>query len=1111
MAQTSELLRRLRRIPSERRTEFLRRLESAARDQRSWPLSFRQEQLWVLHRFDPLSHAYSLAFAFDIRGPLDRVALDSALEQVFERHEILRTTFQANGDGIPVQTATARTTPKPVEEDVRSLAGALQRERLFGAAEEDARAGFDLERGPLVRLRLLRLADEEHVLLWVTHAIVFDPESAEIVLDDLAEAYSAVREARAPRWPDLTQRYGEYADWQRRWAESTACRSLVDASREDLADWEPVDVSPDRPRVPRIDFDTARVSRPVEAGLLEAVTQRAQRQDVQPAAVLLGAYASLLTRYTGSDDVIVGMPLRSSGPSGEGRMVGNCENLVAVRIDLAGDPSFEEAASRADRALRAARAQADVPFKLVLDAVGSSPDLARLPLVQVGLTCRWQPSPTRTASDTSLTVEQIPTGTGGFELLLQVDAGRPQPRLQVEYFTSLFEAASMARFLDRLSRVLTAGLSCPEARLSQMPVISERERSQILMDWNCPATPRPLELIHAAFAEQARRSPDEIALAAAGAQLTYGELDRSSNRLAQHLAQLDVGPECRVGLFLERSPRTIEAILAVLKAGGAYVPIDTAYPADRIATILTDAAVRVVVTEGRLSERLPAGDRIVVDLDADASAIAAQPTLPPNAQVAPESLAYVLFTSGSTGRPKGVLIEHRNVTAFIRTVQAMFELSPDDRFVQFASLGYDVSVFEIFGALLSGARLYVVNEDERRSLDALRGILTQQAITVIDLPPVVMDLLDPEELPMLRVAFVGGEAFSGDLTTRWAASGCRFYNGYGPTETTVTVVAKQCDGIWTTSPPIGQAMDGHQAYALDGSLELVPVGIPGELAIAGVGLGRGYLGRPDLSAERFRPDPYGPPGSRMYLTGDRVKWLVDGELLFLGRADRQVKVRGIRIELGEIESVLAEHPGVAHAVVETRRDPRGNAVLVAYVVRRGDDPPDDASLRQYLTDRMPPSMVPSVYMFLDSIPLRPSGKVDTRALPRVDFTALGDADADEDLWTPTQRRVASEVFSPLLSVERISTQDNFFALGGTSLDAIRVIPRIRAVFGVEMPVAEFFRVPTIAGVAEVVDRLMAESVAAREHDLLAALAEVEGRSDEEIEHILATRFRQGSS
>jgi amino acid adenylation domain-containing protein len=1088
MVQESELVRRLRNLPRGRREEFLRNLENVSRGTRTAPLTFRQEQLWVLDKISRASSAYALVFAVVLDGELDPEILGGALDDVLERHGVLRSVLphdHVTGVQIIQALRPCRLTPEKVEPHEFA-------QRRDAMVREELDRGFDLDGGALIRFRLLRLGDHRHVLLWITHHLVFDPRSAGVVLRDLAAGYEARRTGRTPAWPAPAPHFGVYASWQREWVDGPEGAAARTWWGQALAGWEGTEIPPDHPRDRVLDLSASTVALDLEPGVRAAAAALAGALHVPVEDVLLAAFLSVIGRLTGRKDLVVGVPVDVPGPFDPDTLVGDCGNLQPVRVDLEGAPSLADITRMVHRARSDGERHAALPFKLIAEAVGVESDPGRLPLVQIGFDTRPHAVHGPYGDRLKMTAEQVDTGGTTLELTLEVDPAR----VRMRYVTALYTPETVHSVLERYVRVLAAGCADPDAPHLRLPLATDGERRVVLEEWNAVPAPRPAEPIHQIFEARAREHPGKIAVAGREEESTYAELDRRANGIAWRLVEAGVGAEDFVALAVRRGPRLIEAILGVLKAGAAYVPIDLGNPHGRIEAILTDCATRIVVGDRDGLDALPGGSWDRIDLgDVPGRDV------PPPVEVHPSALAYSIFTSGSTGRPKGVLIEHRNVVNFIRTVQEMFSLTAEDRIVQFASPGFDVSVFEIFSALLTGAWLYVLDDEERGSIDRIDEVLADKRISVIDLPPAIMDMLDPARYPDLRVAFVGGEAFSGALTTRWAA-GREFYNGYGPTETTVTVVAKRCTGEWDATPPIGRAMANHRAYAVDADLGLQPAGALGELAIAGAGLGRGYLGRPDLTADRFRPDPFGAPGTRMYLTGDLAAWNPAGDLVFHGRVDRQVKVRGVRIELGEVEASLLAVPEVARAVAEVVPDPRGGTLLVAYVVPAEGRTLHLDAVRQVLTESLPPTMVPSFLIPLDQVPLTLSGKVNRKALPPVLFTDPADRgdEPDEDL-SPTERKVRDEVFAPLLGLARPGRHENFFGLGGTSLQAIRIAPKVKAVFEVEPPIAEFFQNPTVAGLAEIIDRLLAGRRRAQE-DLLAALEFVEGRSDEEVAELL---------
>ncbi|MER6176709.1 amino acid adenylation domain-containing protein [Streptosporangium sp. NPDC001681] len=609
-----------------------------------------------------------------------------------------------------------------------------------------------------------------------------------------------------------------------------------------------------------------------------------------------------------------------------------------------------------------------------------------------------------------------------------------------------------------------------------MDTIQEHDARLVVEEWNRTELADEPATVVERFAAQVARSPAATALTdEEGTTLGYDEVRRAANRLAGHLLGLGLRTEDRCAIYQRRSAGMVVSMFGTLAAGGAYVPIDEGNPPERVEAILRDAGTAVVLADSTTEAEVPPGPWFVVNVDDHPGREEDDPGVP----LHPANLAYVMYTSGSTGTPKGVLIEHRAVTAFVRGAQHLYGLSPQDRLVQFSSIAFDVSTFDAFGALLSGATLHVAAAETRTSAERFRDLLRERRISVYMGTPGMLRLLEPGDFPDLRVLAVGGESYSGEFTTRWAA-GRRFVNSYGPTETTVGVITQECRGSWDTSPPIGRAMPNHRAYALDTSMCPVPIGTVGELYVGGPGLGRGYLDRPGTSALSFVPDPFATtPGERLYRTGDLVRWTADGELVFAGRADRQVKVRGVRVEPEEIEQTLRRHPAVAHAVVEAEARGDGDARLIAYVVSTTGEPPGVTELRETAARWLTAPLVPNEFVHVPEIPLTPAGKVDRDALAAARQERAGtdagsgagsdDGSDDGAEWTPTRRRVAEEIVKPLLGVDSLGPHDHFFELGGTSIQVIQLLGRVRTIFGIEVPVADFFDRPTIAGVADAVD------------------------------------------
>lgn len=1057
------------------------------RGARTAPLSYRQEQLWLFDRLAPSAAAYGLAFSLHLTGKLDTEALEGALDDVIEAHVALRTVFPHEHETGEQVVQPSRPVRLTVEDAGDRDAGELRREIV----DEELRRGFDVNVDAVVRFRLLRHGELAHELLVITHYLVMDPRSGRVLGADLAVAYAARVAGDAPTI--TAPALGQYAQWQREWTQSDAAGEAGEFWQRTLAGWEDTELPVDRPRPKVLDLTSETVAQSLPDGVGDRVAELAAELDATVEDVLLTAFFVVIARHTASSDLVVGLPRDVAGPFDGDRLVADTGNLVPVRAELATTTPFAMAVRAVAQRRGDAEAHRELPFKLILERMGIEPDPGRLPLVGLGFEIAAQAAPVHEADGLQIATEPLDTGVGTFELSLAVALDASAPRVTVRYANALYQPATAARLARRYIALIAGACAAPETAIGRLPFAEPEERAEVCETLNGAIGEPPATTIHDTFAAVARDHGDRVAIASAAGETTYAELDDWSNRIAHSLIDRGVAPGAHVPILFERGAGLVAAILGVLKAGAAYVPIDLSQPEDRVAMMVEDCGARVALASPD-AWHLVSGDVRVVEEAAGA------PSTAPELDVLPEALAYIIYTSGSTGRPKGVLVEHRNVTNFVRTVQEMFSLSLEDRVLQFASAGFDVSVFEIFGALLTGARSYVVDDDQRSSIEALDTVLVEERITVIDLPPAIMELLEPERYPDLRVAFVGGEAFSGALTTSWAR-GRDFYNGYGPTETTVTVVAKLCEGEWASSPPIGRAMANHRAYVLDADGGLQPPGAVGELAISGLGVGRGYLGRPDLTAERFRPDPYGPAGSRMYLTGDLAVWDEHGELAFLGRIDRQVKVRGIRIELGEVETALQSIDGVARAVADVAVDPERGTLLVAYVVPSDDGELQLDAVRAALGTLLPPPMVPSVLVPLDDVPLTQSGKVDRRALPPVEFVSAPAISDDEDgSSTPTERTVRDKVFAPLLG-QRIGNHTNFFGAGGTSLQAIRIASRVKAVFDVDVPIADFFAAPTVVDLAALVDRAL-EQEGERRNALAETLDMVEGLSDEELAEAL---------
>ncbi|MEV6032887.1 amino acid adenylation domain-containing protein [Nonomuraea sp. NPDC052116] len=1107
----TDLKSRLARVPLDRRMRFLDLLRTSGdgtvpdrpvrrRRGLTAPLSYSQNLLWFLDRLTPGVPAYNLVFGMWLSGPLDAAALEAALAEVVARHETLRTSLRDSAEG-PVQVIASEVPVRLPVVPVTGVDGREVHERARELAERAAQRPFDLGDGPLWRAELLRVAPEEHLFVFVVHHVVFDAVSAQVFLAEIVELYAAHRQGRAPDLPDLPVQFADFAIWQREWLSGARLDDLLRFWRERLRDAPVLELPTDRPRPTEFSYRGANALNPVEGRLIEGAHRLAREMGVTLYPVYVAAFAELLRRYARQDDLLIGCSTSVRGRLELQPLIGFFVNMLALRVDAGGAPTFRELVRRTDAVLRDSFARVDLPFERVVQEVAPIRDPSRSPLVQVAF---LMPDQARTMELEGLRVEfeEPDTNTTKFDMTWQLTEAGDESSLNVEYSTDLFDQATVDSMVGHYCELLAALVADPDRRAAEVDIPAGQEQVELLERWNGPVRSVEDATVHEVFAARAAKTPGAVAVVAGDDRLTYGELNAAADRLAALLREHGAGPGRLVALCLPRGLDYPVAALAVLKSGAAFVPIDPEAPADRIAKLLADAEPCAVVTRSA-HPGLPFGGPVELVLDdlADDLAARADGDSPPLS--GPQDLAYVLYTSGSAGTPKGVRIRHRSVVNFVASVRELFDLTPDDSVLGYAAHTFDVSVFEMFAALLAGARLHVALEAERLDLDRLQDLLEEAGITVIDLPPAVMALLDPARLDRLRISFAGGEAFPGDLVNRWNKVS-RFFNGYGPTECTVTMIVQECEGEWDGSPPIGLPMANHVAHVLDDDLRLVPYGVPGELVIGGEGLADGYLNRPELTREKFVPDPFGTaPGGRLYRTGDLVKRRRDGAIVFLGRVDRQIKIRGVRIEPGEIEAVLAAHSEVRQAQVIPWSDAHGQRHLVAYVACVSGAPGIEAALRAAVAEKLPAAMVPQYVVVLTELPLTSSGKVDTSALPPPD-TGLREGGAGaEPPATETERILAEELVGPVLRADVVDATANFFESGGSSLQAAQLISGIRRRFGVQITVADFFHDPTIRGLATVVDAQRAPSA---DDDLLAV---IEAMSEEEVERIMDDRTGEG--
>ncbi|MDQ3401962.1 MAG: amino acid adenylation domain-containing protein, partial [Actinomycetota bacterium] len=995
------------------------------------PLSFAQQRLWFLHEFEPDSTEYVTPLALRLRGAIDVAALSTAVTALVARHEALRTTF-LGVDGRGTQQVHP---PAPVSLPVIDIDEAV----LLAALKAEAGRSFALDVGPLLRVALFRVARDHHVLTLTMHHIVTDGWSAGVLAFDLAELYRAATSDTRPDLPELPIRYRDFAAWQ---------RGRTDALAEQLAHWRHVladvpalDLPTDRPRPPVHTTAGAQIEFTIPTPVADALREVSRHKDGTLFMALVAATQVLLHRFSGQADIAVGTVANGREHPDLRDLVGFFVNTLVLRSTVDDRLSFTGFLADVRATVLAAFANQDVPFERVVDAVAPDRDTSRTPLFQAMVALQNVGGTTTGFAGLDAEDIAIPGVTASYDVTFEFrEAEDGSLHANLDYNTDLFDADTAARFVHGLRELLSAVAIDPDATLGELPVLADVERDRIVSTWNDTATAiRPTTLADLVSA-QVRRTPDAVAVTSAERTLTYAELDARSNQVARLLAQHGAGPETVVALALRRSVELVVAELATAKAGAAFLPVDPDYPADRVAYMLRDAHPVLTVRD---PEWFDAADGLSTE---DISV------------AVPDNAAYVIYTSGSTGKPKGVVVPHTGLASFAEAQREHLDVRPGDRVLAFSSPSFDASVLELVMALPHGATLVVPPSGPPLG-DQLAEVLRDERITHTLIPPVALATVPTVPLPALRTLIVGGDACSADLVDRWAP-GRRMVNAYGPTES--TVVATWSDPLVPgRTPPIGRPIANTKTYVLDTSMQPVPVGTPGELYVSGVGLARGYLDQAGLTAQRFVANPFGASGERMYRTGDLVRWTRDGHLVFLGRADDQVKVRGFRIELGEVETALRRYEDVLDAVATVRTDHAGYKRLVGYTV--GPTPPDVVSLREFLSASMPGYMVPTAFAHLDALPLSPSGKVDRARLPEPDATASSAYTAP----TTTLETDLARVWADVLGVERVGATDNFFTLGGDSILSIQVVARARQA-GLRLTTKDLFTHQTIAELAPVV-------------------------------------------
>ncbi|MBU8897157.1 amino acid adenylation domain-containing protein, partial [Corallococcus sp. M34] len=1031
------------------------------------PLSFAQQRLWFLERLEPGSAFYNVPVVARLAGRLDASALERGLRALMRRHEVLRMVIAEDAKGEPLARILESASLTLPLVDLSTAPEAAREAEVLRLAREEARRPFDLGQGPLLRATLLRLEPERHVLLLTLHHLVTDGGSMRVLVGELGELYAAALERRAAVLGEPPVQFGDYAVWQRQWLQGARLDALIAWWRDHLMGAPPVlELRGDRPRPAVQSYRGAQVRRRLELATWEQVRALARHGGATPFVTLLAGFQLLLHRYTGQEDLVVGVDAAHRARPELAGLLGLFVNQLPLRGDFSGAPNFREVLARLHDEALAAWAHQDLPFDELVRALNPERSLSHAPVFQVKLVLQ-EALPTSARLPGGLTLEGSlgDTGATKLDLTLCVTETASGVELLCEYATDLFDGDTVARMLRHLEMLLVGAVAEPERRVSELSLLTPEERQRALLEWSHTSPAAPARCAHHHVEAWARRTPGGPALTLGTRSWSYRELDARANQLAAHLRSVGVGPEVRVGVYLERTPELVVALLGVLKAGGAFLPLDTSYPPGRLAAMLDEARVPVLISQASLADELGTSGEMLVLLDVEASAIARFPESAPESAVSPGHLAYVLFTSGSTGTPKGALIEHRGLSNTAVAFGEALGLGPGRRILQLASFGFDASVCEVFTALCSGAELVFAPPGTLLAGSTLQEVLASQRIDALIATPTSLAQLSPSALPALGVVASVGEACTPELAAAWQA-GRRFLDGYGPTEVSICATVEL--EVDPRRPSIGRALAGAGVYVLDREMQPVPVGVPGELCVGGIGVGRGYLNQPALTAERFVPHPFTRgAGERLYRTGDMVCQLADGRLEFVGRRDAQVKVRGIRIELGEVEAALSRHPGVRQAVV-VPHERGGETRLTAYVVGEGDL--EAGTLRRFLRERLPDAWVPSFFMRLAQLPLTPGGKVDRRSLPEHESVPVSLAPESVEPTTELERTIAA-VWARVLQVPRVGVHDHFFeGLGGSSLTVVKASTQLRAELGREVPVTHFFEHPTVHALAARLER-----------------------------------------
>ncbi len=1048
-------------------------------------LSFGQERLWFLYQMDPANPFYNLNTAARLMGVLDIDALERGINEIISRHEILRTRYQViEGQPFGVVDSALKLTVEVT--DLLRLSEPDRESEALKLSAEYFQQPFDLGKGPLIRASVLKLGEPNYLLLLSMHHIIFDGWSIGIFFRELATLYESYSAREPASLSDPTLQYSDFAYWQRQWLQGDALKTHLTFWKAYLSGANTIlDLHTDRPRPPVQSFRGARRSFRIPSDVVESIKLLAQQEQATLFAALLSAFQTLLFRYTNQEDITVGTPVANRNKLEIENLIGFFVNTVPIRVDLSGDPTFRQLLGRVRETILEVQTHQEIPLERVVEEVQPKRELNRAPLFQVMFVLQNAPFPQLKLADLTLVPMEIDNGTAKFDLTLYMREMGRELTGSLAYNTDLFESTSIARMISCFQILLESVAADADQHISKLALLAATQRQELLTEYNQTDEAYLCDrLIHQLFEAEAESSPDALALVYEKQNLTYAELNKKANQLAHYLTSMGIGPELPVGICMEPSIDTIIGILGIIKAGGAYVPIDPSFPKERVDFILDDVRAPVLLTRQTTPEKFSGCKAQVINLDADWQTITGYGDGNPDSYMEPGNLIYIIFTSGSTGTPKGVAIEHRQLLNYIYAVRQRLQFPFPASYATVSSIAADLGNTCVFPSLSFGGSLHIISPDRASDPNALAEYFQEHDIDCLKIVPSHLSALltsarSEQVIPRKRL-ILGGESSSWNLIERLRtlAPDCLIFNHYGPTESTVGVLTCKVEdrlGDESATVPIGQPIGNIKTYLLDQHFEPAPIGIPGEVHIGGLGLARGYFNRPELTAEKFIPNPFShEPGARLYRTGDLARYGPSGNIEFLGRVDDQVKIHGFRIELGDIKAVLDQHPSIRESLVTTY-EPLGAKALAAYIVFNSDVKVVIAELRDYMKKRLPEYMIPSAFVTLDLLPRLPNGKINRKALPAPDKTAL-EAKTYEPPASPFEKEMAA-IWTRLLGVEQIGTRDSFFDLGGHSLLATQLVARVYDVFQVSIPLRSIFEKPTIVELALVIEEELIREIA----------------------------------